>query len=125
MHKGTQIRKMQHYFALYCHNKSPKHFYTNFRNFVTGQTRQSKKDYYEHKFKAAKNGIYQTWWWLIINIINTKNRKVENIVKKIIQDVVHEDSEDIANMFNDYFVDIGKYIAESIGVTNIIIISIT
>ena len=41
---------------------------------------------------------------------------VENTVKKIIHDdVVHEDSGDIANMFNDYFVDIGRNIAESIG----------
>ena len=38
---------------------------------------------------------------IINNIINTKNRKVENIVKKIIQDdVVHEHSEDITNIFN-------------------------
>ena len=33
-------------------------------------------------------------------------------------DVVHEDSWDIANMFNDYFVDIGRNIAESIGGNN-------
>ena len=60
------------------------------------------------------NDIKQTW--RIINNINTKERKVENILKKIIQyDVVHEDSQGIANMFNDYFVDIGKYISESIG----------
>ena len=40
---------------------------------------------------------------------------MSNIVKKTIQDdVVHEDSEYIANMFNDYFVDIGKNIAKSI-----------
>ena len=55
----------------------------------------------------------------INNIINTKNRKVENIVKKLIQDdVVHVDSGDIANMFNDYFVDIGQNIAELIGGNN-------
>ena len=47
--------------------------------------------------------------------INTKNCKVENTARKITQNcVVHEDSEDIANVFNDYFVDIGKNIAESI-----------
>ena len=52
-------------------------------------------------------------------IINTINGKVENIVKKIIQDdVVHEDAEDIANMFNDYFVDIGQNIAEWNGGNN-------
>ena len=65
-----------------------------------------------------KNNIKQTWR-IIKNTINIKNRKVENIVKKIIQDdVVHEDSECIANMLNDYFVDIGRYIAESIMANN-------
>ena len=43
-----------------------------------------------------KNDITQIWR-IINNIINTKNRKVENIVKKIIQDdAVHLDSGDIA-----------------------------
>ena len=63
-----------------------------------------------------KNDIKQTCG--IISDINTKNRKVENTVKKIITDVVREDSEDIANMFNDYFVDIVKNIAQSIGGNN-------
>ena len=52
------------------------------------------------------------------NIINTKNRKVENCIEKVIQDDVDDDSEDIADIFNDYFVDIGKNIAESIGRNN-------
>ena len=103
---------------MYCQNKIPKDFYTHFRNFVTGQIRRSKKDYYEHKFNAAKRDIKQTWR-IINNTINTKNRKVENTVKKIIHDnVVHVDSGDIAKMFNDYFVDIGRNIAESIGENN-------
>ena len=56
---------------------------------------------------------------IISNIINTKNRKVENIFKKIIQDdAVNENSEEIANMLNVYFVDIGKNIAESIAGNN-------
>ena len=44
---------------------------------------------------------------------------MENTVKKIIHDdVVHVDSGDMANMFNDYFVDIGRNITESIGGNN-------
>ena len=40
-------------------------------------------------------------------------------MKKIIHDDVgHVDSGDIANMFNDYIVDIGRNIAESIGGNN-------
>ena len=80
---------------------------------------QIKKDYYEHKFNAAKSVIKQTWR-IINNIINTKNRKVENTAKKIIHDdVIHVDSGDIANMFNDYFVDIGRNFGESIGGNNV------
>ena len=79
------------------------------------QIRWSKKDYYEDKFNAAERDIKQTWH-IINNIINTKNRKIENTVKKIIHDdeVVHEDSGDLANMFKNYFVDIGRNIAELI-----------
>ena len=93
--------------------------YTQFRNFVTAwKIRQSKKDYYEHEFNAEENDIKQTWR-IINNIINTKNRKVEYTVKKLIHDdVVQEDPEDIAKMFNNHFLDIGKNIAESIGRNN-------
>ena len=76
---------------------------------------QSKMVYYEHKFNSAKKLYKANFWRIINNIINTKNRKVENIVKKIIRDeIVNEDSEDEANTFNDYFVYITKNIAESI-----------
>ena len=115
----SNIKKRQHYFALYCQNKIPKDFYTHFRNFVTGQIRRSKKDYYGHKFNAANRDIKRTWR-IINNIINTKHRKVEITVKKIIHDdVVQVDSGDIANMFNYYFVDIGRNIAESIVGNNV------
>ena len=68
-----------------------------------------------NSFNAIQNDIKQTWC-IISGIINAKNRKVENIVTKIIHDdVVHKDSEDIANLFNNYFVDIGKSIDESVG----------
>ena len=106
------FKKWQHYFELYCQNKIPKDFYTHFRSFVTRQNRRLKKDYYEHKLNAAKSNIKRTWR-IINNIINRKNRKVENSVKEIINDdVVHVDSGDIANVFYDYFVDIGRNIAE-------------
>ena len=100
----SNIIKIRHYFALYCQDKISNDFYANFRNFVTDWIRRSKKRCYEHKFNAARNDIQQTWLF-ISNIINTKNGKVENTVKKIIQnDVFHEDSEEVVNMFNDYFV---------------------
>ena len=114
----SNIKKRQHYFALYCQNKIPKDFYTHFRNFVTGKIRRSKKDYFEHKFNVAKRYVKRTWR-IINNITNTKNRKVEKNVKMIIHDdVVHVDSGYIANMFNDYFIDIGRNIAESVGGNN-------
>ena len=50
----------RHYFALFCQNKIRQDFYTHCRNFVTGQIRRSKKDYYGHNFNGAKNDIKQT-----------------------------------------------------------------
>ena len=63
-----------HYVALYCQNEIPKDFYTHLGNFVTGQIRRSKKDYYEHKFNAAKNDIKETCR-IVNNIISTKDKK--------------------------------------------------
>ena len=77
-------KKRRQYFAFYCQNKILKDLYTHFQNFVTRQIIRSKKDYYEHKFIAAKNDVKATWR-IVNNIINTKIRKIENIEKKIIQ----------------------------------------
>ena len=53
--------------------------------------------HYEHKFNTATNDIN---WRIISNIINTKNRKVENTVNKLLQnDAGNEDSEDMANIW--------------------------
>ena len=53
----------------------------HFRNFVTGQIRQLKKHYCEHKFNVARNDTKQSWR-IVSNFINTKNRKLENTVRR-------------------------------------------
>ena len=89
-------------------------FLYSFPKFSHWPNQTMKKKYYEHKFNTASKNIKQTWRMISNTINNKKNCKVETTVKNIIQhDVVHEDSEETVNMFNDYFVGIEKNIAES------------
>ena len=89
------FKKRQHYFVLYRPDKIPKDFYTHFRNLSLSKLDNQKRFIMNINSMLQKNDIKQTWR-IINNIINTKNRKAENILKKIIQDgIVHEGSEDI------------------------------
>ena len=87
--------------------------------------KQSKRGYYEHKFNAVK--YYLTLSFLhyrIINgMINSKNHMVESLETKIVlDDIIHEASHYIANLFNNYFVGKGTSIAESTTLWDVLII---
>lgn len=109
------IKKRQNYYILYRKNVISKKTYSNYRNFVTNEIRKVKKKYYVEKFNAVKNDIKKTWC-IINDVLRSKARKKQNTIRKIIvNDVIHENPNHISNAFNDFFVDIGKNIAESVG----------
>ena len=73
------VKKRLHYFVLNGQNKISRDFYAHFLNFVTGQIRQSKKVYYEHKLYAGKNYIKQTWRIILTQkIVRKKTCKEDN-----------------------------------------------
>ena len=110
----SNIRKRQNYLVLFRRNKISSHEFYKFRNFVTNQIRSSKKEYFKSKFDQFKKDSKNTWR-LINNILkpNGKNRD-KKIRKLIINDVEYENEETISNQFNEFFVNIGKNIAESL-----------
>ena len=102
---NIKLKKRQHYFSLYCQNKIPKIFILIFEILSPGKLDD------QRTIIMNINSMLQKAVWSILGVssitsLTKKNCKVENTIKKIIHDVVRVDSGDIANMFNDYFVDI-------------------
>ena len=110
----ASIKKRQKFFLLYRQKKISKKTYTNYRNMVTDKIRIAKKVYYEEKFNSVKKDIKQTWR-VINDVLKPKANKQKNYIRKVIVNNVNYDSEtDMANLFNDFFINVGKNIAESV-----------
>ena len=88
-------------------------FYSRFRNFVTNQIRQAKRNYFARKFKQFK-GTWKSTWKQINGIILPNRINKKNIINKICEnDITYVTKQDISNVLNSYFVNIGKRISES------------
>ena len=110
----SNIKKREAYYILYMQNKIPEHLFKKFRNLVTKQIRMSKKQYFLDKFNNFKDNTKATW-----NLINkilrpSGSNKKKNSIKTIVHnDTRYESNADMANVFNEFFVNIGRTIAES------------
>ena len=110
----TEIKRRNHYFSLFLQGKMQKVTYTRFRNQVTALIRSSKRAYYENKFSEYKTDLKQTWK-VINSILRPRNDQCKQPLKKIIiANSEYSENQDIANILNDYFVKVGKNIADSI-----------
>ena len=107
------IKQRQNFYILYRKRLISKEYYSKFRNFVTFKIRIAKKKYFEHKFNSVKSDIKKTWK-LINNILNSKRKKQVSIKKIVENGAIHSDPISICNSFNNFFVDVGRNIAESV-----------
>lgn len=87
--------------------------FNSYRNKLKSLIRKSKRDYYADLLSKHKNNARDTWKTL--NHI-LKKKRGNNVCKKfrINDDDVLTDSTGIANSFNDYFVNIGPKLANSL-----------
>ena len=79
--------------------------------------RQAERSYYEELLKDNIGNIKKSWE-VINEIINKKKKTTLKSNKIIVNDKTEENPEIIANAFNDYFVNIGKNISDSVPVCN-------
>ena len=87
--------------------------YKKCRNDLNSQLRHAKKEYYYLKFQSLKGSSKKTWS-LINNILCRKNKKKIPSNSFIIGDQEIGDPKTISNEFNNYFVNIGHIMNESI-----------
>ena len=106
------IKKRQAYFILYKKGRISKEFFTNFRNSLTSQLRDAKKNYFNEKFNECRNSARKTW--SLINNILRPDVSDRNISEIKFGGQVITDSKSMAEIFNNYFSSVGKNIADSI-----------
>jgi hypothetical protein len=110
----SEMKRRDNYYSLYLQGKMQKATYAQTRNRITGLIRSSKRTYYENKFSEYKKDLKRTWK-VINNILRPHTNKNNQSIKKlIIANNEYLEDQDKANILNNYFVKIGKNIADSI-----------
>ena len=85
---------------------------TKFRNRVVSEIRSSKIDYYNHYFVEHQSNMKMLWTG-IRSVINIKSKQFYNISQLVQNGKIVQNSKEIANIFNNYFVNIaGKIDSE-------------
>ena len=88
--------------------------YKNYKNKLTKILRIEKKNYYRQKREECKANTSETW--KILNTIIGKRKSEAKYSNEFIvdNDRVTLDNEEIANHFNNFFVNIGTILSNSI-----------
>ena len=86
--------------------------YTSYKNKLTTLLRLAKKKYYARQFELYKRDMKSTW--KIINNVLNKHRKSTYINELRCSDRLLNQSPDIAEAINNFFVNIGPDLARNI-----------
>ena len=87
--------------------------YKLYRNLIVTLLKQSKKNYYSSYFIENQNNVKKTWDEFR-NLINVSKKKTSLPTKIIYKNEQKNCNMDIANSFNDFFINIGKTIESNI-----------
>ena len=88
--------------------------YIKFRNQNLSNQRKAERDYYQEQFELNSNDLRNSWK-VIKNIIKKSVNKLSgNHEEFVINNKITSDGKEIANGFNNYFVNIGRSLAHQI-----------
>lgn len=111
--KSIKIKNKLYKKYLICPNETNKNRYKKYNNKINHLKRISKKKYYDNQFKQNKDDLKKTW--KIINEVINKSKNKDKLPKIFSnKDRLLSDRKEIADSFNDYFINVGKTLAEKI-----------
>ena len=109
------IRNREKSYQQYRQNLIRFEAFKRYRNYVSGQIAQAKKQYFSNLLNTIKKDMKKTWR-IFNNLIKPgKQNKNNNIGSLIIHGSEVSDSVQISNAFNDHFSKIGRNISQSFG----------
>ena len=108
-HRDKLLRKLQK-----SHSAVTENLYKKFRNRVVNENRKSKIQYYDSYFQQNKANMKNLWTG-IKEIINTKSKSsLQNISQLIVGGKICKDPQQMANIFNNFFVDVPNQVCSEI-----------
>ena len=112
----NDIRKREKLFILSIKEPSESNtkIYKQFRNQVLSNQRKAERDYYREQFEINKQDMRKSWKILKFLIGKEDKNAPKQISEFVINNKIVTDNTTIANSFNDYFVNVGKTLAQNI-----------
>ena len=93
-------------------NQYRERIYKTARNLANNAIRKAKQDYYKYRFSAVHSDLKATWK-NINDVLKQKSNKAKSISFEIDGKLI-EDAAQTSDIFNRYFVNVGKNISDSI-----------
>ena len=94
-----------------------KRAYSMFRNRINGELKKAKRDYYKLYFDNNIANMKKTWKG-IKDILNLKGKNDQHIFQISSNHRLISDEKEIANVFNNFFVNVGTKLDSEIPKTN-------
>ena len=96
------------------HSRDTEELYKKFRNKVASENRTSKIEYFDNYFSTNKANMKNLWTG-IKTCINTKSKSsLQNISQLVVNGKIHQDPQQMANVFNDFFVNVSNQVCSEI-----------
>ena len=114
------IKKKQKMYHTHFLSNNPRKVieFKKYANLLAHLKEKTKKEFYRSQFEKCKNNL-KTTWKLVGTLVNRKT-KGQTIPNKILADNrIYTKQSDIAERFNNYFVNIGPELASKIADNNI------
>lgn len=109
---SKSIRRKNRLYKNYLQNRNPQTLskYKTYKNKLTNIIRAAERNYYHNKFDIAKGNITKTWK-LIRELTNPNHAVAQNIPELKTGITTVTDKQNIADTFNEYFINVGRNLA--------------
>ena len=95
------------------HSLDTEELYKKFRNRAVSENRKSKIEYFDNYFSTNKADMKNLWTG--IKTTDTKSKSsLQNISQLVVNGKIHQDPQQMANVFNDFFVNVSNQVCSEI-----------
>ena len=109
----VKIKRKHYLFKRYKDGGIPYSEYKTYESRLSKEIKKSKKIYYQNKFRSCAGDSKETWKVTNTILGNCKLKKSSAISIEL-EGVLKTDEKEICNIFNDYFINIGRNLAENL-----------
>ena len=108
-HRDRLLRKLRK-----THSNTTEEIYKKFRNRVASENRKSKIKYFDDYFQSNKSNMKNLWSGIKCIINTISKNAVQNNSQVVVNGKTHQDPQEMANVFNNFFINASNQVCSGI-----------